>query len=160
MKSPYKQAYYLSNNISRKITELFLINNLIRNWKKKVLTFYLTATVRVRLITTSRDVKITLRRLWNCLSRGHSIIMPTLGLNWAFWNWHRPVFKLSGFYSARLLNNADRLVSLGIRWYFYVTEQDLKSDIKFNKGIYSQLLRNNTVRGSCTGLVTVGPTKV
>ena len=38
-------------------------------------------------------------------------------------------------------------------------EQDLKSVIKSNEGIYSRLSRNNTVRESCNGLVTVGPTK-
>ena len=47
-----------SVDISRKITEHFLINDLTGNCKKnnESSTFYLTATVRVRLITTSRDV--------------------------------------------------------------------------------------------------------
>ena len=34
-----------------------------------------------------------------------------------------------------------------------------QSVIKLNKGIYTPLSRSNTARLSCTGLVTVGPTK-
>ena len=41
-----------------------------------------------------------------------------------------------------------------------MTEQDLKSVIKLNKGIYSLLSRLSTARGSGTSLVTVSPAKV
>ena len=46
----------------------------------KVPIFFLTATVSVRLLTTSGEVKITSQWSLNFQFRGHSTITPTLGL--------------------------------------------------------------------------------